>query len=257
MFDERRKRLTISREKTFDQTGFFAGQRDLLFRICIMGAEPRRPLRSDDMTVPVFVFGKPPFQGKSKTRLAAGIGSAAAADLARAFLQDTFALLEIAGAHATLATTDPEADHGLPGRVPRVQQGEGSLGDRLTRVLGPAIARHGAAIALGADSPGLPPQRLLEVVDGLAHTDAVFIPAADGGFVAMGVRRLEPGWLDDVPWSTDRALDATIERLGAHGTTALVSPWFDIDHEEDLRRFRADVPRERAPHTWAVLDALA
>ena len=49
--------------------------------------------------------------------------------------------------------------------------------------------------------------------------DAVLGPAADGGYVLIGVRRAVPVIFDGVAWGTDQVLQATRRRLRALGWT--------------------------------------
>src|SRR5690606_41919544 len=107
--------------------------------------------------IPICVFAKPPVPGQVKTRLLPEVGAEGAARLARAFLEDTLAMVgEVPGVHAVLATTAPFSVPGVPPE--RVWlQGDGPLGARLERILRRGLDEAPAAVALGADSPGLPP----------------------------------------------------------------------------------------------------
>jgi rSAM/selenodomain-associated transferase 1 len=227
------------------------------------------PLRAPDRTgrfrrspdgageVPAYVFAKPPVAGVSKTRLAAGIGPDAAARLARALLQDTWhALLGFNGLFPVLATTDPSADFGLPDG-PRVDQGGGDLGARLHRVLAAGVERWGGALAVGADSPGLPADRVLRAIDALTRFDVAVVPTDDGGFALLALRVVPAGLFDGIPWSNERTCAALVERAEGLGLSVVhLEPWFDIDVADDLIRFRARVARADAPRSWAVLDGL-
>src|SRR4051794_7934189 len=110
----------------------------------------------------VCVFAKPPRAGAVKTRLAALLGDDRAAALARAFLLDTWnTATRLPDVDVVLASTEAEAPEwsslGIAGVWP---QGDGTLGDRLERVLRSALASHPFAIAIGTDIPGLPSSRL-------------------------------------------------------------------------------------------------
>jgi glycosyltransferase A (GT-A) superfamily protein (DUF2064 family) len=191
----------------------------------------------------------------SKTRLARGVGPEAAARLAAAFIRDTVdAIAATPGLEPVLATTDTAWDFGVDAR--RVDQGGGDLGARLDRVLRAGIARSGAAFAVGADSPGIPTSLLAGALDALEANPAAFVPTEDGGFAVMAVRTLPDGALADIPWSARTTLSAVEARFASEGGATRLPEWFDIDEASDLERFRVQVPRDRAPHTWAVLDIL-
>jgi uncharacterized protein len=199
------------------------------------GARPRAP------DTHVCVFAKPPRPGRSKTRLAPAVGEAGAAALADAFLRDTLAQVRsLSWATPVLATTEPVATARPPDGFELWQQGDGDLGARLERVARRALARAGAVIAVGADSPGLPRRLYEQARAALAEADAVLGPSEDGGFYLLGLRRCPEGILSNLPWSRADTFAATVGRLRASGLrTVVLEPWFDIDRPEDLRRMRA------------------
>lgn len=201
------------------------------------------------------VFAKPPVPGQVKTRLAATIGADAAASLARAFLRDTVDRLRTEdGLHVVVSTTDPTADHGVD--VPCWDQGPGELGARLERGFRRALRDFRAAIALGADAPGLPVEHLRAMRTALAD-GPVLGPTDDGGFWGLGLHTFPEGLLLGLPWSTSETARATADRLRSRGMAPTLAPgWWDIDVPADLERFRREVARTAAPATHAVLDTL-
>lgn len=209
--------------------------------------------------IPIYIFVKPPKPGAVKTRLEPAVGTAGAAALARAFLLDTCAMARSRlWARVELATTGPIGANLASGLVQR-SQGEGDLGSRLGRVLRAAVDEAGAAIAIGADSPGLPPERLDRACDALREVDAVLGPASDGGFYLLGLRRCPPGLLEDLTWSRADTFATTLARLHERGlTTAVLEPWFDVDRPEDLDRLAALLETDSitAPETRRTLTAL-
>jgi len=205
----------------------------------------------------VCLFAKPPRAGEAKTRLIPALGAEGAAALARAFLEDTWALLAaLPWAHAVLSSPLPWPAELLPSSAPEVWlQGEGELGVRLERILARALGRTPLAMALGADSPGLTPAHLAGARAALAEADAVLGPSADGGFYLLGLRRALPeGALAGLPWSAPDTLLHTEARLRALGLrVARCAPHFDVDTPEDLERLR---PEHAAPATHAALARL-
>lgn len=206
------------------------------------------------------IFAKPPVAGSAKTRLATAIGAQRASALARAFLVDTCrAVRDVRWARTVLATTgalEPALHRELG--LPVWHQGEGDLGARMERVLSRALDESAFVIALGADSPGMPPHLLEAAREALTSADAVIGPADDGGFYLLGLRRCPAGLLADLPWSAPDTHTRTVERLRAHGLTVTVlAPWFDVDHAEDLARLEGLLDRGAivAPATRRVLGA--
>jgi rSAM/selenodomain-associated transferase 1 len=210
----------------------------------------------------ICIFAKAPRPGRVKTRLAAAIGARAAAVLARAFLEDTCALAASQADAEPIVALDGDLDAELRaslGPVAVWSQGEGDLGDRLERVLSRALVDHAWAVALGADSPGLPSALLTGAVRGLGSADAVLVPADDGGFCALALRRAWPEALRDVRWSSEHAMADVRARLESAGArVALTEPWFDVDGETDLLRLRGLLGRGAltAPATARALESL-
>jgi uncharacterized protein len=207
----------------------------------------------------ICIFAKPPRPGEVKTRLARSVGPQRAADLARAFLIDTWSAAQAQqGARAILATSGPLEQTVTLDPQPEIwAQGEGDLGQRMERVLRRGLSRYPVAVALGTDSPGLPPRLIQQALHLLAQgADAVFGPAEDGGFYLMGLRRCPEGLLAGLPWSRDDTYALTRARLEAQGlSVAEVERWFDVDHPEDLARLRRLIEAQEidAPATAAAL----
>jgi len=63
------------------------------------------------------------------------------------------------------------------------------LGARMHHALSTALKHHDRAIVIGTDAPALSAQTIEQAFDGLAEHDAVFVPAFDGGYALVGLRR--------------------------------------------------------------------
>lgn len=211
---------------------------------------------------------KAPVAGRVKTRLAAGIGAAAAASLAEAFLRDTAAALAALPVAPVLVHAPADALPAIapllpPGFAARAQRGEGLGAVMLDALAGILAAGHPAALLVGADSPTAPlalyRAALVAVAD--PRVDAVFGPAADGGYWLVGMRHPWPVLFDAIPWSTTGVMAATQRAAAAAGLRlALLDPWYDVDEAGDLVRLRADLaagPPTLAPATRAALAALS
>jgi hypothetical protein len=199
----------------------------------------------------LIVFARGPEAGRVKTRLAPALGPEGAARLYRAFLEDAArAYGPPADWSAVLcADGDPEASglralFPLPWRLTR--QTEGDLGARLAAAFREEFRRGvGSAVAVGSDHPALSRRRLEEVFGLLeAGHQAAAIPAEDGGYCAIGLRRDAPVQevFREIPWSSPQVLGVTLERLAGAGLRmALLPGSYDVDRPEDLARLRRDV----------------
>lgn len=211
----------------------------------------------------ILVFTKSPAPGVVKTRLAATLGAERAASLARAFLKDTWSLLQSAvneRADRVIVLDGDPALIDLDG-AEIWPQGGGDLGERLTSGFARALtlAKSPWAIAVGTDSPGMPGALLVQAIEALDRTDSVIGPCADGGFYLLGLRRLPAGLLAGLPWSEPTTFAATLARLTQNGLQpAILDPWFDIDMPDDLDRLQDLLARGAvtAPETASALAGL-
>lgn len=137
----------------------------------------------------------------------------------------------------------------FPG-VPRAPQGEGHLGERMARTFAEEFRAGSPAVVLvGSDAPTLPAPVLKRACHVAADCDLVLGPAWDGGYYLIGLRA--SAWpaahmlFEDVPWSTDRVLGVTLERLASVSfRVELLQDWYDIDRIDDFRRAADDATPE-------------
>ncbi len=196
---------------------------------------------------------KAPRPGFAKTRLAATLGNERAAALAAAFLADSAALASDLGAACAFFAPDDARDEVLallpPGMACRPQV-SGDLGARMSAAFDQLFRLGDPALLLGTDSPDLPPALLEECLAALDSHDAAFIPALDGGYCAVALRRPSTALFQGIPWSSADTLAATLEAGRAAGLGLYTtSPWHDVDEASDLTLLRL----EAAPHTRAAM----
>ena len=194
----------------------------------------------------VIVMAKAPLPGLAKTRLAPALGLAGAASLARRLLQHALAQALAAGIGPVELCGEPDARHPAfadadpSGQVLASAQGSGDLGQRMARALQRALAQGQPALLIGSDAPALDAAALRQAAQALQDQDAVFGPTADGGYALVGLRSGLPAAAVDalfcqMPWSTDRVMALTRDRLAAQGLRHAELPLlFDIDEPADL-----------------------
>ncbi len=204
----------------------------------------------------IMVFAKVPEPGRVKTRLVPYLDPETAAALYAAFVLDTLESLEALSAIAEVELhTDRETDAWASAAVPRRLQHEGDLGLKMLKALGGALERgHPRALILGSDSPDLPPAYVTDLL--AARADVALGPTQDGGYYGISASRIHPAMFQGVRWSTEHALEDSLSACASCGlTTALGSPWFDVDEPPSIERlaFSGWIPT----HTRAVLDAVA
>lgn len=190
------------------------------------------------------LFTKPARPGRVKTRLvgdrfsreqAAALHAAFVGDLGERLLRQSFALR---------IAWDLDAEDSVPVApwpdVVSVRQEGDDLGDRLFRALSDAGREHPAVAALGSDHPHLDLAAIHRAFESLAGgADVVLGPAEDGGYylVAVAGDSVPRAAFEDVPWSTPKVLETTLERCRAAGLRVELLPesW-DVDRPDDVDR---------------------
>lgn len=189
----------------------------------------------------VLVMAKAPLPGLAKTRLIPALGAAGAAALAARMLRHTLDEALAAGLGPVTLCAAPQASHpafaevAREGRITMADQGDGDLGARMQRALERALTAHAGALLIGTDAPALDAAVLRAAHAALTAHDAVLVPAHDGGYVLIGLRRVEPRLFEGMPWSTPQVLALTRERLRESGLRwAELPALHDIDEPADL-----------------------
>lgn len=190
------------------------------------------------------VFAKAPVPGLAKTRLIPALGPDGAAELHRRLLLRTLETVREASAGPLELWCTPSCEHPVFaaceerfGLSLRLQEGE-DLGQRMQNAFSAALKEHPFAVLLGSDCASLEADILEQAFDALAAgQDAVIAPAEDGGYVLLGLRRVDERLFTGVPWG-DRVVAAlTRSRMRALGWRYLELPHqWDVDIPADLVR---------------------
>ncbi|WP_088280229.1 TIGR04282 family arsenosugar biosynthesis glycosyltransferase [Ideonella sp. A 288] len=203
--------------------------------------------------VAIVVMAKAPVPGLAKTRLIPALGRDGAAALAERLLRHTVAqACAAAVGPVDLCTTPDTTPHvtsdarpaalhpafqelAATGQVALSQQGEGDLGQRMARAIDRHLARGRCVLLMGTDLPALDAAVLRHAAAALATHDAVVVPALDGGYGLVGLRRPAPSLFEGIAWSTPQVMQQTRERLAAAGLRHTeLAPLADIDEPADL-----------------------
>jgi uncharacterized protein len=192
------------------------------------------------------VFARAPEAGQVKTRLARELGEAAAL----AVYRDLGAL--VLGAVAGLPDCETVVSYTPADREPLMRawlgpdpryepQCDGDLGARLLGAIG-ARCRSGArrVLVIGTDCPQVSAGLIETAFGRLDRADAVFGPAADGGYYLVGMKRPIRELFEAIPWSTASTLATTLARATAAALeVALLDELRDIDTAEDWLRWQS------------------
>lgn len=196
------------------------------------------------MTAALAIFVKTPGVSPVKTRLAAGIGAAAALRFhqlaAAATAEIARACQPWLAAYWAIAEDDPAAAAAWRGFA-SLQQGQGDLGERLHAVYSRLHARHGRVLLIGADAPQVTVASLQHALTVLDDSRTAFVvgDAADGGFWLFGGRAVVPRdvWTS-VRYSQAQTGSALRQLLSPHGAVGSAEGLSDVDTVEDLSALR-------------------
>ncbi len=224
----------------------------------------------------VGIICKAPIPGRSKTRLAAIIGTAAAAQLSACFLQDVAQTISqlperlVCQGYAVYAPAGAEVElrRLLPSTFGLLLQANAELGRVLLGATRDFLnAGHDCAVLVNGDSPTLPPSILTEAIEALRRPGdrMVLGPASDGGYYLIGLKAPHRHPFVDIPWGTNAVARLTLDRASQIGLEVVSLPeWYDIDDVETLGWLREELSGRSsrfhhgapAKATRACLDAM-
>jgi rSAM/selenodomain-associated transferase 1 len=227
---------------------------------------PRRGRVADVQSRVVIVMAKEPRAARVKTRLCPPLAAEEAARLYEAFVADTLDAVSSPGHCLRVYGADPPMARlavlaAAVGAELALQCG-GDLGRRMAVAMAAELARAERGVVVGADSPDMPTERIAEAFAALDSVDVCIGPATDGGYYLLAAKRRVPveALGADIPWSTDKVLEATRERLCSAGINHTeLDYWRDIDDYGDLERLMAALADSGTPalsRTRAMLGGL-
>ncbi len=191
------------------------------------------------------LFIKAPLPGTVKSRLAAAIGSEAAADLYRMLVLDAVDMLAGTGHDVRIYYAPPEASilvAEMLGRDrPLLPQSGNDLGEKMENALRDAFSLGcDRAILVGSDIPELSAAIIDQAFAALERNDTVLGPASDGGYYLIGFRKnsLLPDVFRGIAWSTPSVFEETMKVMHSKSLRVHVLPGLhDVDTAADLKEF--------------------
>lgn len=186
----------------------------------------------------LILFARAPRFGAVKTRLARDIGRLAAWRFYRRALATMLARLGRDRRWRLWLAVAPDAFARRPIRPrppPRariVPQGPGDIGARMAAAFARVFTHGppGPAVLIGADIPGVRARHVAEAFRRLESFDAVFGPAADGGFWLVGFKRAPPRTVfAGVRWSGPHALADTLASAKGLNVAPPLETLADVD----------------------------
>lgn len=190
------------------------------------------------------VFAREPRIGEVKTRLAVGLGDAAAADVYTRLLSRTLRVVEaskISNTYLFAASANqvPYFQARLGASLWSVRsQCLGDIGERMIDAFETLLRNYSFVVLIGSDVADFQVTDINRAFTIMQETDnsAVLGPSADGGYWLIGLRWVHALLFTDMQWSTSTVSALTLERmtkLGFQVTT--LSPRHDVDKIQDLK----------------------
>lgn len=196
--------------------------------------------------VAVAIMAKAPVPGFAKTRLIPALGADGAAALAARLIERTVATACEAAVGSVTLWCAPDQMHPhfvvLKERY-RIALAVQPAGDLGARMYAAVLAARGPVLVIGTDCPVLTADHLRKAAQVLAVCDVVLTPAEDGGYVLIGVRRLEPSLFSAIAWSVPSVMAETRRRMESLALSwcEMTTLW-DVDTPEDLERMQRELP---------------
>lgn len=209
----------------------------------------------------VIVFIKASEKGRVKTRLAKGVGDAAALELYRCFVTDVLDMVQ-STPWALRVYYYPENAYDpvrtwLGDDLDLFPQKGLTLGDKMENALADTFAAgYERAVLIGSDLPDLPSGIIDTAFTGLEQCSAAIGPSLDGGYYLIGftAKGFTPRIFHGIPWSTNQVFDLTLSRFKDLQVSHYTLPvWQDIDTQEDLNSLTLDPSGKTAVHTTDYL----
>jgi len=189
------------------------------------------------------VMAKRPVPGAVKTRLSSTglVDPGRAAQLAGAMLRCFLDRIVDLGEVIVAITGEDAAEAVGPAPwegLPTMEQGAGSLGERIDRVWARLGSDRPVAF-FGGDSPDVPADALAAIAPALDTHDVALGPSTDGGYWTLAASRHRPQLLRNIDWGGDCVYDLTCRHAMAAGLSVHRLPvWLDVDHPDDVHSLR-------------------
>jgi len=183
------------------------------------------------------LFTRFPISGKTKTRLIPHLGSEGAAQLQREMTEHIIAQSHQVETELEIRYCDGSENdmkHWLGDNLNFVHQGEGHLGNRMSRAVDDHFATNsGKLVIIGADCPSITPALLNHAFQLLDKSETVLGATLDGGYYLIGMNSPHPEFFSGIDWGTKSVFEQTLA-LAEPKTAALLEPLSDVDEPGDI-----------------------
>jgi len=198
-------------------------------------------------TATLIIFAKAPLPGKVKTRLIRKLGPQGAADLHTKLTAHCVESSAKSSRYKIDLWCAPSSDNPFFNTLSNKfainlrQQVGNDLGERMAFAISETLKSNDFVMIIGSDCPMLTHETLELIIHKLdSGYDAAIIPAEDGGYVLLGLRKFSSDLFKNIEWGGNQVFEKTrmhLENLGwnwyQHET------FWDVDRPNDLERLKS------------------
>ncbi len=198
----------------------------------------------------VIIMCKAPVAGRVKTRFTPLFTAEEAAGLHCSMAETVINNVSAMFPDCRVASDDVSHPFFERFELNRLDQGEGDLGDRMSRLMVAAFSDGvDSVLFLGTDSPHMPESRLKQAATLLNEFDLVIGPVEDGGYDLIAMKRPHRELFEEIRWSSEHVLQETMRQAEClQLNTAVLEMSFDLDTPACLQR-AAPIWRSPGPLT--------
>ncbi len=191
----------------------------------------------------LLIFTKSPVLGEVKTRLQPEYSTGQSLIIHKRLMLNTLELSkDLAGFDVELCCTPDrntlfflDCENNFPITLNN-QQGA-DLGERMAFAFSVALQTYEKVVVIGTDCPDIDKDYITQAFDALNENNAVIGPAADGGYVLLGLRKFSLELFTNISWSSDKVFSQTQKVLNdLSWKYKELGIMHDLDRPEDLLR---------------------
>lgn len=190
----------------------------------------------------LIIFQKNAVLGKVKTRISVDVGDALAMEIYQELVRHTHEVCRNVDVQKFLFFSDfiPDetSEYGQEYHF-EVQAGS-DLGSKMANAFERIFSKgYEEIIILGTDCGELETRIVEEAFLLLENNEVVIGPARDGGYYLLGMKKLIEDLFVDIPWSTEKVLFLTMEKLENKSISyELLEILADVDRIEDWKKLK-------------------
>ncbi|GAA0879701.1 TIGR04282 family arsenosugar biosynthesis glycosyltransferase [Algoriphagus jejuensis] len=193
------------------------------------------------MKAGLIIFQKNAIRGHVKTRLATSVGDDHALEIYNWLTTYTHQIAQQVKVDRYLFYSDfvPELAEDCKNDYQFELQSGSNLGDRMHNAFKKLFENgYSNVVIIGTDCADLEISDLNDAYMALSHSDLVIGPANDGGYYLLGMSGYHPEVFDEIPWSTSKVLELTLDIANKLGLDyEFLNIRSDIDTFEDWQNF--------------------